>query len=156
MLDKRCSAYSTLIRLGHRSCKILHSMKYVFCCLMGSQVLNSEKVQAMQKMQTQQPTGSGTGSDASTPQSQSPNPQQQQAIYSMANMGNPAALYSAMSPGMAATMTPAMLQMQMQMGMMGSPFGIPQTQAMHQNVMRHPSPGPTGGQNYMNMGGVQF
>lgn len=121
-----------------------------------SPVLNFEKLQAMQKIQPQQPSVTGSGSDASTPQSQSPNPQQQQAIYSMANMGNPAALYSAMSPGMAATMTPAMLQMQMQMGMMSTPFGIPQTQAMHQSVMRHPSPGPTGGQNYMNMGGIPF
>ncbi|KAG8217661.1 hypothetical protein J3R82DRAFT_5814 [Butyriboletus roseoflavus] len=114
------------------------------------------ELQAMQKTQAQQPAGSGSGSDASTPQSQSPTPQQQQAIYTMANMGNPAALYSAMSPGMAATMTPAMLQMQMQMGMMNPPFGIPQSQAMHQSVMRHPSPGPTGGQSYMNMGGVPF
>jgi hypothetical protein len=114
------------------------------------------ELQAMQKVQTQQPAVSGSGSDASTPQSQSPNPQQQQTMFSMANMGNPAALYGAMTPGMAATMTPAMLQMQMQMGMMSSPFGIPQTQAMHQSVMRHPSPGPTGGQNYMNMGGVPY
>jgi len=123
--------------------------------VMCSQALNFEKLQAMQKVQGQQPAVSSSGSDASTPQSQSPNPQQQQAIYPMASMGNPAALYSAMSPGMA-TMSPAMLQMQMQMGMMGSPFGITQTQAMHQSVMRHPSPGPTGGQNYMNMGGVPF
>ncbi|KAI9571394.1 YT521-B-like domain-containing protein [Boletus coccyginus] len=114
------------------------------------------ELQAMQKVQGQQPAVSSSGSDAPTPQSQSPNPQQQQAIYPMASMGNPAALYSAMSPGMAATMSPAMLQMQMQMGMMSSPFGITQTQAMHQSVMRHPSPGPTGGQNYMNMGGVPF
>ena len=68
-------------------------------------------------------------------------------------MANPNAMYSAMSPGMAATMTPAMLQMQMQMGMI-NPFGI-QTQAMHQSVMRHPSPGPNN-QNYMSMGGVPF
>ncbi|KAG6376292.1 YTH-domain-containing protein [Boletus reticuloceps] len=130
---------------------------YEVCSLhaISSQALNCEKLQAMQKIQAQQPTGSGSGSDASTPQSQSPTPQQQ-TIYSMANMGNPAALYSAMSPGMAATMTPSMLQMQMQMSMMNSAFGIPQTQAMHQSVMRHPSPGPTGGQNYMNMGGVPF
>lgn len=121
-----------------------------------SQNVDFEQLQAMQKVQAQQPAGSGSGSGASTPQSQSPNPQQQQAIYTMANMANPAALYSAMSPGMAATMTPAMLQMQMQMGIMSPPFGIPQTQAMHQSVMRHPSPGPSGGQNYMNMGGVPF
>jgi hypothetical protein len=114
------------------------------------------ELQAAQKMQAQQTTGSGSGSGASTPQSQSPTPQHQQAIYSLANMGNPAALYSAMSPGMGATMTPAMLQMQMQMGMMSSAFGMSQSQAMHQSVMRHPSPGPTGGQNYMNMGGVPF
>lgn len=138
---------------------LLQDFAFYEVCLLHvscSQVLNFEKLQAMQKTQVQQPTGSGSGSDASTPQSQSPTPQQQQAIYTMANIGNPAALYSAMSPGMAATMSPAMLQMQMQMGMMNPPFGMAQTQAMHQSVMRHPSPGPTGGQNYMNMGGVPF
>lgn len=46
-----------------------------------------------------------------------------------------------------------MMQMQLQMGMsMGSQFGITQTQAMHQSVMRHSSPGPqqqqSGGQGY--------
>lgn len=44
---------------------------------------------------------------------------------------------------------PHMMQMQMGMGMgmnmgMGSQY-IPQTQAMHQSVMRHPSPGPQQG-----------
>jgi hypothetical protein len=77
-------------------------------------------------------------------------------MFTMASMANPNAMYGAMSPSMAAAMTPAMLQMQMQMGMMNPAFGIPQTQAMHQSVMRHPSPGPAGVQNYMNMGGVQF
>ncbi|KAG9318630.1 hypothetical protein JVU11DRAFT_723 [Chiua virens] len=115
------------------------------------------ELQAMQKIQSQQPAGSSSGSDGSTPQSQSPNPQQQQPIYTMANMGNPAALYNAMSPGMTGAINPAtMLQMQMQMGMMNNPFGMAQTQAMHQSVMRHPSPGPAGGQSYMNMGGVPF
>ncbi|KIK93796.1 hypothetical protein PAXRUDRAFT_828613 [Paxillus rubicundulus Ve08.2h10] len=114
------------------------------------------ELQAMQKIQAQQQPGSNTGSEASTPHSQSPTPQQQQTMFTMASMANPTAMYGAMSPSMAAAMTPAMLQMQMQMGMMSPPFGIPQTQAMHQSVMRHPSPGPTGVQNYMNMGGVQF
>ena len=41
-------------------------------------------------------------------------------------------------------MTPLM-QMQMQMNMgMNSGFGIPQAQAMHQSVLRHPSPTPPG------------
>ncbi|KIJ16997.1 hypothetical protein PAXINDRAFT_168425 [Paxillus involutus ATCC 200175] len=114
------------------------------------------ELQAMQKIQAQQQPGSNTGSEASTPQSQSPTPQQQQTMFTMASMANPNAMYGAMSPSMAAAMTPAMLQMQMQMGMMNPAFGIPQTQAMHQSVMRHPSPGPAGVQNYMNMGGVQF
>lgn len=153
MRAKKCSVFSTLILQGPRSCKISRFMKYVFLHVLCTHALSFDQLQAMQKMQAQQPAGSGGGSDASSPQSQSPIPQQQ-AIYSMANVANPATLYNAMSPNMAATMTPAMLQMQMQMGMMGS-FGM-QTQAMHQSVMRHPSPGPAGGQNYMNMGGVPF
>jgi len=50
-------------------------------------------------------------------------------------------------------MTP-MMQMQMMgmgMGMSGNQYGMPQAQAMHQSVMRHPSPGPPniGGQSFM-------
>ena len=51
-----------------------------------------------------------------------------------------------------------MMQMQMQMNMgMNSQFSMPQAPAMHQSVMRHPSPGPPGqvpvsGQNFMGMG----
>lgn len=71
-------------------------------------------------------------------------------MFPMGNMGNPNAMYGAMTPSMS-----SMLQMQMQMGMI-NPFGIPQTQAMHQSVMRHPSPGPANNQNYMSMGGVPF
>ncbi|KAH7889546.1 YT521-B-like domain-containing protein [Phlebopus sp. FC_14] len=112
------------------------------------------ELQAMQKMQQQ--ANVGTASDGPTPQSQSPPPQQQQAVFTMTNMGNPSAMYGAMSPNISGGITPAMLQMQMQMGLMSPPFGIPQPQAMHQSVMRHPSPGPAGAQNYMSMGGVPF
>jgi hypothetical protein len=53
-------------------------------------------------------------------------------------------------------MTP-MMQMQMQMNMgISSQFGIPQAQAMHQSVMRHPSPGrqgPLPSQGFMGMPG---
>lgn len=115
------------------------------------------ELQSLQKMQAQQQVAA-SGSDTSTPQSQSP-PPQQQTMFPMANMATPNAMYGAMSPGiggaMSPAMSPAMLQMQMQMGMM-NPFGMPQTQAMHQSVMRHPSPAPTNNQNYMNMGGVPF
>jgi hypothetical protein len=53
-------------------------------------------------------------------------------------------------------MTP-MMQMQMQMNMgMNSQFAMPQAQAMHQSVLRHPSPpgGSVGvnSQNFMGMG----
>ena len=71
-------------------------------------------------------------------------------------MSNPAALaYAAQLSGM--SMMNPMLQMQMnlsqmsQMGNMGAAF--PNPHAL-QNVMRHPSPGPMGGQNYMAMGGM--
>ncbi|KAH7914003.1 YT521-B-like domain-containing protein [Hygrophoropsis aurantiaca] len=104
------------------------------------------ELQAMQKGQIQ---GSGSGSDGPTPQSHSPPPQQN--MFTMANMANSNAMYGAMGG-----MSPSMLQMQMQMGMMSPQFGMPQTHAMHQSVMRHPSPGPTGQQNFMNMGGVPY
>jgi YTH domain-containing family protein len=51
-----------------------------------------------------------------------------------------------------------MMQMQMQMNMgMNTQFAMPQAQAMHQSVLRHPSPGPASsvavnGQNFMGMG----
>lgn len=105
------------------------------------------ELQSLQKIQAQQHAASA--SETSTPQSQSPPPQQ--TMFPMGNMGNPNAMYGAMTPSMSG----AMLQMQMQMGMI-NPFGIPQTQAMHQSVMRHPSPGPTNNQNYMSMSGVPF
>ena len=47
-----------------------------------------------------------------------------------------------------------MLQMQMNlnsMGSMGAAFANPHTM---QSVMRHPSPGPMGAQNYMSMGSM--
>jgi len=57
----------------------------------------------------------------------------------------------------AAQMSPMMMQMQMNMGMGmgitmgGTQYGMPQTQAMHQSVMRHSgSAAPNaGGQGYM-------
>lgn len=112
------------------------------------------ELQSLQKMQAQQQGTATSGSDTSTPQSQSP-PPQQQTMFTMPNMATQNAMYGAMSSGIGGAMSPAMLQMQMQMGMI-NPFGMPQTQAMHQSVMRHPSPAPTNNQSYMNMGGVPF
>lgn len=75
-------------------------------------------------------------------------------------MSNPTALaYAAQHMGMQQMnmnmlgMNPLM-QMQMNMGGMGSPFANPHAM---QSVMRHPSPGPmpvVGGQNYMSLGGM--
>ncbi|KAF5380947.1 hypothetical protein D9615_004142 [Tricholomella constricta] len=127
------------------------------------------ELQAMQKMQGQQGASSpGHSPDSGThspqhqhqqqpqqPQHQQhqhqPQPQQQhqhqQNMYGLSP--NPNALGYAMPQ-----MSP-MMQMQMHMGMgmgMGAnQYGMPQTQAMHQSVMRHPSPGPPnlGGQGFM-------
>jgi len=111
----------------------------------------------MQKMQQQQPQQQGTTPDSTTPRSHSP-PPQQQAMFSMTNMAsmaNTPAMYGAMSPAMGGALSPHMLSMQMGMGMMNPPFGMQQTQAMHQSVLRHPSPGPHG-QNFMSMGNVPY
>ncbi|OAX39370.1 YTH-domain-containing protein [Rhizopogon vinicolor AM-OR11-026] len=118
------------------------------------------ELQAMQKMQVhqqqqQQQGGSLASPDSTTPQSHSPPPQQ--AMFSMANMANmnTPAMYGAMSPAMGGALSPHMLSMQMGIGMMSPPFGMQQTQAMHQSVLRHPSPGPPG-QNFMSMGSVPY
>ena len=74
--------------------------------------------------------------------------QQQQNPFGLANSPGPMAYQMAqMNP---------MLQMQLNMGMgmgmsMGSQYAMPATQAMHQSVMRHPSPGPSqsGSQGFM-------
>ena len=70
-------------------------------------------------------------------------------------MSNPAALaYAAQLSGMNMMNMNPMLQMQMnlsQMSSMSAAFANPHTM---QSVMRHPSPGPMGGQNYMSMGGM--
>lgn len=95
------------------------------------------ELQAMQKMQGQ----TGSVSPPQAPSSVMHSPQIQPATVSSFNPN--ALAYT--SP----QMTP-MMQMQMQMGMgmgmsnaPGSQQGLhPQTQAMHQSVMRHPSPGP--------------
>lgn len=74
-------------------------------------------------------------------------------------MSNPSALaYAAQHMGMQQMnmnmmgMNPLM-QMQMNMGGMGSPFANPHAM---QSVMRHPSPGPPMpvGQNFMGLGGM--
>lgn len=102
------------------------------------------ELQSMQKMQQQQQGGavSPTLSPQMPSQAHSPvgSPQQTPFALGMNAYGMPQ-----MSP---------MMQMQMQMNM-GSQFAMPQSQAMHQSVLRNPSPGPQNqnGQNYMGMPG---
>jgi len=73
-------------------------------------------------------------------------------------MVSPNALYG---HGQIPQMTP-MVQMQMQMNMPMNPqfASHPQAQAMHQSVMRHPSPGPGGPrggqQGFIGMGAQGF
>jgi hypothetical protein len=100
------------------------------------------ELQAMQKIQVQ--PGGVSPPEGSTPQAQqqrtSPHPTQQNP-FAMTNQNS---LYG---QGQLGQMTP-MMQMQMQMGMSMNPQYAPhpQTQAMHQSVMRHasPTPGPSG------------
>ncbi|KAF8077741.1 YT521-B-like domain-containing protein [Lyophyllum atratum] len=126
------------------------------------------ELQAMQKVQGGQtgPSSPGHSPDSGTqspqhqhqqPQSlpqqhqhqqqhQQPQAQHQQNMFNLSP--NPNALGYAMPQ-----MTP-MMQMQMMgmgMGMGANQYGMPQAQAMHQSVMRHPSPGPPnhGGQSFM-------
>lgn len=117
------------------------------------------QLQAMQKVQVQPGSAS---SDGSAPPIQSPQPQQQLASPNPSQqshfaMASPNALYGGQMP----QMTP-MMQMQMQMNMPMNPqfTSHPQAQAMHQSVMRHPSPGPGGsggGQpSFVNMGTQGF
>ncbi|KAG5643233.1 hypothetical protein DXG03_001317 [Asterophora parasitica] len=138
------------------------------------------ELQAMQKLQGSgsssghSPEGSGTQSPQQqhqAQQQQSPQlqpqhlqhnqqqhnqHQQQQNIYGLSP--NPNAL------GYAIPQMSPMMQMQMHMGMMGAAglnpaqYGIPppQTQAMHQSVMRHPSPGPHAQQNLGGQGFMGF
>ncbi|KAJ7137830.1 YT521-B-like domain-containing protein [Mycena epipterygia] len=115
------------------------------------------ELQAMQKMQgggsqagassPSSPTNSGGGS-AHSPQLSPPMPHQQPAQFGMAP--NPNALAYQM-PQMTPMMQMQMMGMGMGMGMGGNmgvgmaggggQFGV---QAMHQSVMRHPSPAPPG------------
>jgi len=119
------------------------------------------ELQAMQKIQVQPGAVPPDGSAAPI---QSPQPQQlaspapsQQNPFAMANSN---AHYG---HGQMPQMTP-MMQMQMQMNMPMNPqfASHPQAQAMHQSVMRHPSPGPglggpgAGQQGYMGMGAQGF
>ncbi|KAJ3841101.1 YTH-domain-containing protein [Lentinula raphanica] len=132
------------------------------------------ELQAMQKLQAQSgpssPISNPGGYGSPTLQNMSPlqsgqqSPVQQQSNF-FAMQGNPNALAYQMPQ-----MTP-MMQMQMMgmnmgglgMGSMGnmgnmagSQFPMSQTQAMHQSVMRHPSPGSgPGGQQQQQQGGNQ-
>ncbi|KAH9852680.1 YT521-B-like domain-containing protein [Lenzites betulinus] len=125
------------------------------------------ELQAMQKAQAQaltqvaaSPTQAPIGVQTTGNQSQGMSPTSGQHPFAMSN---PAALaYAAqqmgglpqmnmnMGMGMGMGMNP-MLQMQMNMG---TPFANPHAM---QSVMRNPSPGPmpVGGQNFMNLGGMQ-
>jgi hypothetical protein len=114
--------------------------------------LNTKQLQAMQKIQVQGGSSSPKQSPVHSPQPQqlSPVTHQQSTPFNMVNM-NPNTLAYQMPQ-----MTP-MMQMQLQMNMgMNSQFGIPPAQAMHQSVLRHPSPGPSGavnGPGFMSMPG---
>jgi hypothetical protein len=100
----------------------------------------------MQKIQNQQQASTSPSqspdSAAHSPQLHASTITPQQLQQNMFGLSPTNALAYQMSQ-----MTP-MMQMQMQMGMgmgmgMGNTFGIPSTtQAMHQSVMRHASPGP--------------
>ncbi|KII89081.1 hypothetical protein PLICRDRAFT_175316 [Plicaturopsis crispa FD-325 SS-3] len=112
------------------------------------------ELQAMQKMQAPQgeisPSPSSVPSASHTPHPQTLSPGQQQQQYNSPSLAPAYASQHLQMP----QMTP-MMQMQMQMNM-NPQFGLPQAQAMHQSVMRHPSPGPmpVNGQNFMGMGGA--
>jgi hypothetical protein len=112
----------------------------------------------MQKTQSQQQSGSTSPSNS--PDSAAPSPQLHAAAVSQQVQQN----MFGMSPTnplayQMTQMTPMMqMQMQMNMGMgmgMGNQFALPQTQAMHQSVMRHASPGPPSadGQGFIGMSG---
>lgn len=124
------------------------------------------ELQAMQKVQaTQVQVQQGASSPSQTPMTMQSTGQGQMSPTGTSGqhpfaMSNPTALaYAAQHMGMQQMnmnmlgMNPLM-QMQMNMGGMGSPFANPHAM---QSVMRHPSPGPmpvVGGQNYMSLGGM--
>ncbi|KAG5654135.1 hypothetical protein H0H81_007187 [Sphagnurus paluster] len=123
------------------------------------------ELQAMQKMQGQQ----GSSSPGHSPDSGAQSPQQQQSPHQQHQQPQSHQLHQqhqhqqqsmfGLSPnpnvlGYAMPQMSPMMQMQMQMGMMGvggTQYGMPQAQAMHQSVLRHPSPGPQnlGAQGFM-------
>jgi len=129
------------------------------------------ELQAMQRVQAAQVQAQGQGmqqgpsSPTQTPMAmQSPGQSQLSPAGNAGQhpfaMSNPTALaYAAQHMGMQQMnmnmlgMNPLM-QMQMNMGNMGTPFANPHAM---QSVMRHPSPGPmpvVGGQNFMGLGGM--
>jgi hypothetical protein len=112
----------------------------------------------MQKVQTQQQSGSTSPSHS--PDSAAPSPQLHAATVSQQLQQNMFGMSPTNPLAYQLTQMTPMMQMQMQMNMgigigMGNQFGIPQTQAMHQSVMRHASPGPppVDGQGFMGMSG---
>ena len=115
----------------------------------------------MQKVQSQMPSGASSpdpnamGMQSSN--TQSPVLGNATPVQHPFAMSNPNALaYAAQMglPQMSMMNMNPMLQMQMNlnsMGSMGAAFANPHTM---QSVMRHPSPGPMGPQNYMSMGSM--
>ncbi|KZP12725.1 YTH-domain-containing protein [Athelia psychrophila] len=104
------------------------------------------ELQSMQKVQ-----GGGGSPDNAPPNGQAPQmPMQLSSNPPPPNTFNPNSLYG---QGSMSQMAPAM-QMQMNAPMNGQYSQHPQSQAMHQSVMRHTSPGPPSGngQGYMGMG----
>lgn len=104
------------------------------------------QLQSMQKVQ-----GGGGSPDNAPPNGQAPQmPMQLSSNPPPPNTFNPNSLYG---QGSMSQMAPAM-QMQMNAPMNGQYSQHPQSQAMHQSVMRHTSPGPPSGngQGYMGMG----
>lgn len=123
-----------------------------------------QKAQAVQaQVQVQGGLPQGASSPTLTPMAMPSNNQSQLSSPGASGqhpfaMSNPTALaYAAQHMGMQQMnmnmmgMNPLM-QMQMNMGSMGTPFANPHAM---QSVMRHPSPGPMPvGQNFMGLGGM--
>jgi hypothetical protein len=106
------------------------------------------ELQAMQKVQNPSvPTSPVSSSSQAVPSIHSPQPQSLSPTNQL-----PQNTFAMTNPNVVAYQMTPMMQMQMQMNMgMNSQFGIPQTQAMHQSVMRHPSPGRQGNQGFIGM-----
>ena len=102
-------------------------------------------------VQTQGNQGQGGVSPTSTGQHPFAMSNPSALAYAAQQMGLPQ-MNMNMGMGMGMQMNP-MLQMQMNLSQMSNMGAFANPHAM-QSVMRHPSPGPMGGQNYMSMGGM--